>query len=137
MLVNLLLTLATLAAVVAAVAGILYPFKCKALERHLDTTPPEYAEDEQGYSAWYKQRWSLDTTRGRTALWGLGGYVVGLFSLIPIMDPLKSAASTSHLPTILILVLTGSIWIIAGRSFLYSNRQSALDLKRRYPYGRQ
>jgi hypothetical protein len=137
MLLTALYLLASLAAVVAAFAGIIYPFKCRALERHLDSTPPDYAEDEAGHSAWYKKQLRLDNGRTRTALYALGAYMVGLFSLIPIMSLLKTAGITSHAPTILVIIITGAIWIVVGRSAIHTSRKSDLDNKRRYPYGRQ
>jgi len=137
MLLTVLFSLATIAAIVGAIAGLVYPFKCRALELHLDSTVPEYAEDKEGHSAWYQKRWRLDKTRARTGLYALGAYAVGMFSLIPVQSMLKTAGSTSNAPLIVMLVLSAGLLIVGLRSVIHNGREFELDLKRRYPYGRQ
>jgi hypothetical protein len=137
MLLTALLSLSSIAAFIAVVTALVYPSKCKSLERHLDTNVPDYAEDQAGHSVWYKLRQDLEGKRMRAALWNIGAYAVGMFSLIAVSDMLKAAGSTSHIVMILIVAITGSMWLVVIRSAIFDSRKSNLDTKRRYPYGRQ
>jgi hypothetical protein len=137
MLLTVLFSLATIAAVVGGFAGLIYPFKCWSLERHLDSTAPEYVEDEQGNEAWYQKRYAKDKTRKRTALYALGAYLVGMFSLIPVNSMLKAVGSTSHAPMIIMLVLTAGLLIVGLCSAIHNDSAYKLDMKRRYPWGLQ
>jgi hypothetical protein len=135
MLLTILFLLATVAAIVGAIAGIIYPFTCKALEKHLDSTVPKNAEDEQGNTAWYKKRWALDKTRTRTALSVLGAYAVGMFSLIPVQSMLKTAGSSSNAPIFVMLVLTAALLTVGLRSTIHNDRDFKRDMKRSFPDG--
>ncbi len=136
MLVTVLLSLATLAAIVGAFAGLLYPSRCKALEKHLDSSTPDYAEDKDGHGAWYKKRWSLESKRTRTGLWVICAYAVGMASLVPVQAILKTTG-LDNFPMVLMIVLSVALALVGLRSMIHNSREFELDLKRRYPFGRQ
>jgi hypothetical protein len=129
-----LLVLAILATVVGSIAGLWYPSTCTALENHLKSPLPQHAEDPDGYGQWYKRRWALDKKRTRVALWGIGAYALGMFSLIPVQTAFKHAEAGSHLPLILMLILTAAELTIGIRSVSHNGREFELDMKRKYPY---
>jgi hypothetical protein len=135
MLLTILFAMATIAALVGAIAGIVYPFKCKALEQHLASPLPEYKEDSAAYGAWYKKRWALDKMRLHTGLYAIIAYAVGMFSLLAVQGLLKSADIQTHAPFILMLVLSAGLVFVSVRSTTHNSRESSLDLKRRYPRG--
>ena len=133
MIIAILYTLAALAAVVGAIAGILYPFTCKALENHLGTTIPDFKEDEAGFGAWYKKRWALDKKRKNIGLPALGAYAVGMFSLIVAQALTKAPAMVGY-PLVAMLVLTAALLVIGLRSTIHNSRIFTLELRQRYPY---
>ncbi|MBS1991452.1 MAG: hypothetical protein JSS83_13100 [Cyanobacteria bacterium SZAS LIN-3] len=138
MLTGLTVFLALTAAIISIPVMFRYPTLCSALERHLASPRPDYREDKEGFSAWQQCRWALDKTRTRCALLGLGAYAVGMISLIPAMQFLKTAPGFFGFPAEtelfgLMLVITGNVLVIGLRSTIHNGREFELDLKRRYP----
>ncbi len=133
MLLTFLYTVAALAALVAAIAGIVYPFTCRSLERHIASPRPDFSSDEVGCKDWNTTRWALDKVRLRTGLTAICAYAVGMVALIPLQSILKAAESTSSLPAVFMLVLTVALMTVGITSIFHNSRESEIDMKRRFP----
>ena len=133
MLLTFLYTVAALASLVGAIAAIVYPFTCRSLERHLASPQPDFRSDEVGCKAWNTSRWALDKVRLRTGLTVICAYAVGMVAFIPLQSILKAAENTSWVPSLLMLVLTGAMLTVGITSIFHNDRQSKIDMKRRFP----
>ncbi len=133
MLLTFLYTVAALAALVGAIAGIVYPFTCRALERHLASPQPDFSTDEVGCKGWNTTRWALDKVRLRTGLTAICAYAVGMAALIPLQSILKAAENTASVPSVFMLVLTVALLTVGITSIFHNDRQSKIDMKRRFP----
>jgi len=131
MLSTVLISLATLSAIVGVFIAAVYPSKCQVLERHDASPVPDYKTDEAGRTAWYQKHWALEKTRMRFALTSIGAYGVGLFSLIPLEPALKTSTGTSHAPLILMIVLTLSMWAVVIFSSIHNQREFNRRLNQR------
>ncbi|CAN5219103.1 hypothetical protein BH11CYA1_BH11CYA1_34850 [soil metagenome] len=133
MLITFLYTVAALAALVGAIAGIRYPSSCRALERHLGSAQPEFRVDEAACKAWNQSRWGLDKVRLRIGLVSICSYAVGMVALIPLQSILRAAEDNSSAPMVLILILTAALLTVGISSIFHNSRLFDLDMKRRFP----
>jgi hypothetical protein len=133
MLLTFLYTVAALASLVGAIAAIVYPFTCRALERHIASPQPDFSSDEVACKGWNTTRWALDKVRLRTGLTAICAYAVGMVAFIPLQSILKAAENTSWVPSVFMLVLTVALLIVGITSIFHNGRQSEIDMKRRFP----
>jgi hypothetical protein len=133
MLLTFLYTVAALAAVIGAIAAVCYPFTCRALERHSASPQPDFKTDQVACKDWNTTRWALDKVRLRTGLTGICTYAVGMVAFIPLQSILKAAEDTSWVPSVFMLVLTAALLIVGITSIFHNDRQSEIDMKRRFP----
>ncbi len=133
MLITILLCVASLAALVGAIAGARYLFLCPALEKHVASTRPDFKTDQAGSTSWNQTRWALDRVRTRTGLTAIITYAIGMATLIPLQSLLKAAEKTTSAPTVIMLLLTAALLSVGLRSIVHNSRTSELDMRRRYP----
>lgn len=130
MLYTTLYTLATIAAVVATIAGVTYQFRCAALEKHLRGERPDHRTEAEAFVVWRNKRWALDKLRLRFGLAGIISYAVGMAALIPLQLLLKAAETPSYIPNILIGLLWLGMLAVGLRSMVHNDRLQTIESDR-------
>lgn len=143
MLVQILLAVATTAALIALAMCFAYPRACKDLESHIAGKADNVREEKDAAlsRAWREcgpcdmkgtKRWDLDRVRTRAFMFGLGAYAVGMAACYTLQYIGVQQHSRLFLD-VLVSVYTVTIMTLGVRSVIHAQRELKLDFMRCHP----